>query len=262
MSSTADRGARAKRSRGQISRRFGAAALALAAASAGMAVATSGTASALPNCGGNQNIQVAPVACQNQRTIDGTTFTVVLSVSASGAITATYSLDAPRSADTPIRLRAHHGISSNPNVNETSGTIPAGTASAVLSTQTLCGQIDVKAVYTGNGDARGRVAAPYVTTQDNCGATPPTTAPPTTPVPTTAPPTSAGTTTPTTPTTPGSTTPSSVSQNTLPATTTPSGGSSLPATGSGSALLVLSALLLAAGVVLVTKGRDRHTVPE
>ena len=172
MSSTADRGARARRSRGQIGHRLGAAALALAAASAGMAVATSGTASALPNCGGNQNIQVAPVTCQNQRTIDGTTFTVVLSVSASGAITATYSLDAPRAADTPIRLRAHHGISSNPNVNETSGTIPAGATSAVLSSQTLCGQIDVKAVYTGNGDARGRVTAPYVTTQDDCGSTP------------------------------------------------------------------------------------------
>ena len=258
MNSTADQGVRALWATREIRRRFGAIALAVAAA-AGMVAVTGTTASALPNCGGNQTIQIAPVTCQNQRTIDGTTFSVVLNVSVSGAITATYSLDAPRSVDTPIRMRSHHGISSNPNVNEAAGTIPAGATSAVLSNQSLCGQIDVKAVFTGNGDARGRIAAPYVTTPDNCGEVPPTTAPPTTRVPTTAPPTSAGTT----PTTSGSTTPSSVSQNTLPAaTTTPSGGSSLPTTGSGGTLLVVSALLLAAGVVLVTKGRDRHTVPE
>jgi hypothetical protein len=221
-----------------------------------MVVGAGTSASALPNCGGNQDVKVAPVNCQNQRTIDGTTFSVVLSVSASGAITATYSLDAARAVDTPIRMRAHRGISSNPDVNEASGTIPAGATSAVLSSQTLCGQIDVKAVFTGNGDARGRVAAPYVTTQDDCGQTPPTTTPPT----------SADTTTPTTPTTPGSTTPSTVSQNTLPAgPTTTSGASStqvLPVTGSGGALMLVSALALAIGVVLVTKFRDRHTVAD
>jgi hypothetical protein len=59
-------------------RSLGLAALALAGATAGVALATSGTASALPLCGGNQNVQLAPVTCTNSRTIDGTTFTVVL----------------------------------------------------------------------------------------------------------------------------------------------------------------------------------------
>ena len=107
-------------------RRLGLAALALAGVTAGLAVATSGTASALPLCGGNQNIQMAPVTCTNSRTIDGTTFTVVLDVTAGGSITASYTLDAPRSVDTPIRVRSHRGISSTPQVHESSGVIPAG----------------------------------------------------------------------------------------------------------------------------------------
>ncbi len=131
--------------------------LATGAATAGLAFATSGTAGALPNCGGNNDVKVAPLSCTNTRTIDGTTFTVVLDVNAAGAMTVTYTLDAPRSTDTPIRVRAHRGISSNPNTNEVAGTIPAGATSAVLAVQTNCGQVDVKAVFTGNGDARGRV---------------------------------------------------------------------------------------------------------
>src|SRR6476620_7925747 len=59
-------------------RSLGLAALALAGLTAGLAVATSGTASALPLCGGNQNVQMAPVTCTNSRTIDGTTFTAAL----------------------------------------------------------------------------------------------------------------------------------------------------------------------------------------
>ena len=149
-------------------RRLGLAALALAGVTAGLAVATSGTASALPLCGGNQNIQTAPVTCTNSRTIDGTTFTVVLDVTAGGSVTASYTLDAPRSVDTPIRVRSHRGISSSPNVHEASGVIPAGATSGSLSTTLSCGQIDTKAVFTGNGDARGRIAAPFVTTANDC----------------------------------------------------------------------------------------------
>ena len=59
--------------------------------------------------------------------------------------------------DTPIRVRAHRGISSSPDVNEAVRDDPGrGHLRAVLSTRRSCGQIDVKAVYTGNGDARGR----------------------------------------------------------------------------------------------------------
>jgi len=242
-------------------RQLGFAALALAGLTAGLALATSGTASALPLCGGNQDVKMAPVTCTNTRTIDGTTFTVVLDVTTSEVVTATYTLDAPRSVDTPIRVRSHRGISSNPQVLEVSGVIPAGATSGSLTTSLNCGQIDVKAVFTGNGDARGRIAAPFVTTPTDCQQVPPTTTattiPPTTAPPTTAPPTTAPPTGPTS-------TPSSVSPTSAGASTTAaaSGSGALPVTGVGTGLLVVSALLVGVGIVLVTKSRARDAVPE
>src|SRR6476659_8175308 len=237
-------------------RSLGLAALALAGLTAGLAVATSGTASALPLCGGNQNIQSAPVTCTNSRTIDGTTFTVVLDVTAGGSITASYTLDAPRSVDTPIRVRSHRGISSSPNVHEASGVIPAGATSGSLSTTLSCGQIDTKAVFTGNGDARGRIAAPFVTNANDCQSAPTTTAPPTT----------TATTTPTGPTTTPTgppTTPSSVSPTSAAASTTAASSSgALPTTGTGTGLLVVSALLVLVGIVLITKSRGGDAIPQ
>ena len=240
-------------------RKLGLAALALAGVTAGLAVASSGTASALPLCGGNQNVQMAPVSCTNSRTIDGTTFTVVLDVSAGGSVTASYTLDAPRSVDTPIRVRAHRGISSAPQVHETSGVIPAGATSGSLSTTLNCGQIDVKAVFTGNGDARGRIAAPFVTMASDCQSAPTTTAPPTT----------TATTSPTTPATTApltgpTTTPSSVSPTSAAASTTAASSSSdaLPTTGAGTGLLVVSALLVLVGIVLITKSRGGDAIAQ
>jgi hypothetical protein len=222
-------------------------------ATAGLAFATSGTAGALPNCGGNNDVKVAPLTCTNTRTIDGTTVTVVLDVTAAGVMTIEYTLDPAPAVDIPIRVRAHRGISSNPGTHEVEGVIRAGTTSGVLVVQNNCGQVDVKAVFTGNGDARGRVAGPFITTADNCSSTPATTAP------TTAPPTSAGG---------GSTTPTSESGTTCPVCTTTSGGSALsnrtlPETGSnGRLLLVLSAGLVVGGVVLITTGRARGVLHE
>ena len=238
-------------------RSLGLAALALAGVTAGLAVATSGTASALPLCGGNQNVQMAPLTCTNSRTIDGTTFTVVLDVTAGGSVTANYTLDAPRSVDTPIRVRAHRGISSSPQVFESSGVIPAGATSGSLSTTLNCGQVDVKAVFTGNGDARGRVAAPFVTNANDCQSAPTTTAPPTTTA-TTTPPTGATTTPPT-----GATsTPSSVSPTSAASTTAASSAGALPTTGTGTGLLVVSALLVLVGIVLITKSRGSDALPQ
>ena len=237
-------------------RSLGLAALALAGVTAGLALATSGTASALPLCGGNQNIQLAPVTCTNSRTIDGTTFTVVLDVTAGGSITASYTLDAPRSVDTPIRVRSHRGISSSPNVHEASGVIAAGATSGSLSTTLSCGQIDTKAVFTGNGDARGRIAAPFVTNANDCQSASTTTAPPTTTATTTP---TGPTTTPTGPTT----TPSSVSPTSAAASTTAASSSgALPTTGTGTGLLVVSALLVLVGIVLITKSRGGDAIAQ
>jgi hypothetical protein len=239
-------------------RTLGLAALALAGLTAGLALAAGGVASALPLCGGNQNIQTAPITCTNSRTIDGTTFTVVLDVTAGGAVTASYTLDAPRSVDTPIRVRSHRGISSDPRTLESSGVIPAGATSASLTTTLNCGQIDVKAVFTGNGDARGRIAAPFVTMANNCQSAPTTT------TTTTTSPTTVPTTAPTTPPPTGATsTPSSVSPTSAAASTTAASSSgALPTTGTGTGLLVVSALLVLVGIVLVTKSRGSDAVPQ
>jgi LPXTG-motif cell wall-anchored protein len=170
-------------------------------------------------------------------------------------MTVTYRLDAPRPVDTPIRIRAHRGISSNPDTNEVAGVIQAGATSAVLAVQNNCGQVDVKAVFTGNGDARGRVSGPFIRTADNCSSSTATTPPPT------VPPTSAGG---------GSTTPTSEGVTPCPicADTTSGSGSALsnqtlPETGSNAALLlILGTALVVGGVALVTKGRDRKPLPE
>ena len=225
-------------------RAIGAGILVGATITAGLAF-TSVAAAQVPNCGGNNDIKISPVLCQNTRTIDGTAFTVVLEVTADGAITASYSLAAPRAVDTPIRMRAHRGISSNTEVNEAAAIIAAGATSATLTSQTRCGQIDIKAVFTGNGDARGRVAAPYVTTASDCATTPTSSTPPSTEQP--------ATTAPTTLPSGGGTTPTSAQ----PATTAASSSGTLPVTGSGAGLAVVSVLLVVGGVVLVTRSRQR-----
>ena len=206
-------------------------------------------AQGLPLCGGNQTIRPAPRTCFNTKVIDGTEVTVVLDVTAAGVATATFTLGTPRPADTPIRLRWHEGISSGPLVDEIAGVIPAGSLGPVTlqvtATLTCGGQIDTKAVFTGNGDARGRVAAPYIGL-DICNQTTTTAVTTTTIAPTT---TVSVTTLPgssTSPTTAGS----SVAQSSVPG--------SLPSTGGEStrvSLVALAALVAGAGIVAATRGR-------
>lgn len=212
-----------------------------------------GRASAdVPGCIGNKRVKVAPYTCTSTRTIDGTTFSIVLAVSGNGQMVVSYKLDAPRPADTPIRVRAHRGKSSNDNVNETAGVIRAGQTSGLLTLANNCGQVDVKAVYTGNGDARGRVAGPWVTQQHDCQPGPTTSAPAPTTSPTTpgpgAPVTTAGTS-PSVP--PGG--------STVPAGPSPT----LPATGSpgdviGWLMIVGSALVIVGLVVGGARYREMH----
>jgi hypothetical protein len=132
----------------------------------------------LPLCGGNQDQKPAPVTCTNSKTFTfGTvqrTVTVVLNVPVGGAgSTVTYTLDKPAPAAFPIRVVAHEGLSGQGLMvdSDVSGTFPAGSVGPVVLTfNTGCGQIDIKAVFTANGDSRGRVGAPYV-----CATAPATT---------------------------------------------------------------------------------------
>jgi LPXTG-motif cell wall-anchored protein len=116
----------------------------------------------------------------------------------------------------------------------------------VTATLTCGGQIDTKAVFTGNGDGRGRVAAPYIGL-DICNQ-------PTTTVGTTT--TTTASTTPSSVTTlPGSSTSpttagSSVAQSSVPG--------SLPTTGgerSRVAAVALVALVAGAGILAITRRR-------
>ena len=132
---------------------------------------------ALPLCGGNQTAHQAPRTCTNTKVIDGTAFTVVLDVTAAGVAKVTYTLDEPRVGETPIRVRWHEGINSGPSAAQASGVIPVGsTGPATLSLTALnCGgQIDMTAVFTSNGDSRGRVGGPFITIE-TCATAPTTT---------------------------------------------------------------------------------------
>jgi LPXTG-motif cell wall-anchored protein len=217
-------------------------------------------AQGLPLCGGNQTIRPAPRTCFNTKVIDGTEVTVVLDVTAAGVATATFTLGTPRPADTPIRMRWHEGISSGPLVDETDGVIPAGSLGPVTlqvtATLTCGGQIDTKAVFTGNGDGRGRVAAPYIGL-DICSqtttTTTTTTAPTTTPAPTTT--TTASSTTISVTTLPGSSTApttagSSVAPSSVPGSLPSTGGEGMRVT-----LVALAALVAGAGILAAARRR-------
>jgi hypothetical protein len=209
-------------------------------------VATRAAEAALPLCGGNQASHAAPRSCTNTRVIDGTAFTVVLDVTAEGVATVTYTMDQPRAGATPIRVRWHEGINSGPSATEVSGVIPAGsTGPATLSVTALgCGgQIDMTAVFTTNGDSRGRVGGPLISI-GTCAAPTPTG---TSPAPAT--------------TAPAAVVPSSTAPTAgalvlaATATSQPAGG--LPATGGGMSPAAAGAVALVIGGMLVFLTRRR-----
>jgi len=213
---------------------------------------------ALPLCGGNQTAHTAPRSCTNTKVIDGTAFTVVLDVTAAGVAKVTYTLDQPRVGETPIRVRWHEGINSGPSAAEVSGVIPVGsTGPATLSLTPLScgGQIDMTAVFTSNGDSRGRIGGPFITIE-TC-ATPNTTTPTSTPpnavstTPTTIQPSSTSSPTPV-PTSTASTSAAVV----LAATVTSQPAAGLPATGGSGmtpAAAGVVAFVIGAALVWVTR---------
>ena len=212
---------------------------------------------ALPLCGGNQTTHTAPRRCTNTKLIDGTAFTVVLDVTAAGVAKVTYTSDQARVGETPIRVRWHDGINSGPAAAEVSGVIPVGsTGPATLSLTALScgGQIDMTAVFTANGDSRGRVGGPFITIE-TCATAPTTTPTSTPPDAVTTTPMTVSTSAPAPVTTStGSTSAAVVLAATV--TSQPAGG--LPATGGSgmnpAAAGVVASVVGAALVVLTRRG--------
>jgi hypothetical protein len=219
-------------------------------------------AEASARCTGNQIPHVAPYECDMTRTVDGSEFHAHIAVSGNGTAVTTISLAAPRSADTPVRVVWHQGIA-GPASGEAFAVIAAGEvgpATLTVDRGDGCGgQLDVKAVFVGSGQASGRLAGPLVTiSSESCTApsssvTPSSTAPATT-APTTA-------TTPTTPATAPSTAITPTSAASTPRATVlaeqvrpAAAGTALPVTGrdttfamvAGGLALVLGSLLIGA----------------
>lgn len=226
--------------------------LTLAGIVAGVTLTTVGHAEAFPLCGGNKHQWQAPVTCTNTRTIDGTTFTVVIDEKASGFLTVDFTLDAPRAVDTPISARSSTGKSSSPISTDPTAVIPAGATSGHLElARALCGQLDVKAVFTGGGQPQGRIAGPWInnsTCLDIAVVTPPTSSPSLAP-PASPPVTvSGGPSTPAPPSVSGPPTSTKVSE--LPAT----GGDETP-------LLMIGVLLILLGfAVMLVRRREPKVV--
>jgi LPXTG-motif cell wall-anchored protein len=194
----------------------------VAALSAVVFVATAGQASAqvvvtsdpiqttpgYPGCGGNTTIKdvTADFTCGNQRTFHlGPINRTVIAIStfhADGTASTTFTLtggNAP--ADLKLRIVSHSGVSSSngPPFDEVTGVMPIGTKGPVtLNYRFDCGQVDIKAILTGNGDSAGRISGPYLCvaqptpTTTPGSTTPPTTAPPSSVAPTSVPNTSGG----------------------------------------------------------------------
>ena len=200
MASTAER---TRASRQQTTRRMDAGRRHHHGHRPGLRMPLAAAGAALPNCGGNNDIKISPVLVPEHA--DHRRHGVhrrARGDSAGGAITASYSLAAPRAVDTPIRMRAHRGISSNTEVNEAAGIIPAGATSATLTSQTAAGRSTSRRSSPATampGAASRRRTSP---TASDCATTPTTSTPPSTeqPVTTTAAPTTVPTGGGTTPT--------------------------------------------------------------
>jgi hypothetical protein len=196
-------------------------------------------------CGGNSTIRdvTADFTCGNQRTFYfGSITRTVIAIStfhADGTASTTFTLTggvAP--ATLHLRIVSHSGVSSSnaPAIDEANGDMLVGTKGPVtLNYRFDCGQVDIKAILTGNGQSAGRISGPYL-----CKAQPAPT--------TTAPTTTTGTTLP------GQTTVTPSTALTQTVVTVARG--QIPATGSNTvaALLVVTVLVLAGfGIIILAR---------
>jgi len=201
-------------------------------------------------CGGNSQIRdvTTDFSCANQRTFHlgpiNRTVVARSTFRADGTASTTFTLtggNAPTNLN--LRIVSHSGVSSSngPVVDEAKGVMPVGTAGPVTLTYRFdCGQVDIKAILTGNGDSAGRISGPYL-----CKTTPATTT----------------TTTPAT-TVPASTVPGQVTTVTPSTALTATVAGTLPQTGPDgdptlTALIALGVAIAGTSIVLLAR-RTAH----
>ena len=144
-----------------------------------LATASPGGAQALPFCGGqNAAPQPVPYTCTTDtRLIDGSQVFAVV-VADGRTVTVTYHLLAPRSSDAQIRINHHVGVSgAGGPVSVASGVLVAGqtTATLVVTTPCVAGQIDIKFVFILSSQPQGRVGGPWIENGTGCTTTTTTT---------------------------------------------------------------------------------------
>jgi LPXTG-motif cell wall-anchored protein len=136
-------------------------------------------------CGGQgATLHPVPWDCDTKvKLINGTGFWA--HVHADGIqVTVTIHLLAPRAVDTPCRIVHHEGNSgAGLALDQAQGTVPAGALTLVLvdSVPGRVGQLDIKCVFTGNGEEQGSIGGPGISNGPPIDTqTVPTTAPATT----------------------------------------------------------------------------------
>lgn len=221
-----------------------------AAGASAQTVVTSDPIQTVPGelgCGGNASIRdvTTDFSCANQRTFHfgPITRTVVArsTFRADGTATTTFTLTGGTApADLKLRIVSHSGVSSSngPVIDEVTGTMPKGTTGPVVLNYIFqCGQVDIKAILTGNGDSAGRISGPFVCTA-------PVVTPTTVPASVAPATTVAGATT---------SAPAVVPSTALTATAV----GALPATGSDLTALFAAVVALLVGVTLIATTRRR-----
>lgn len=203
-------------------------------------------------CSGQSVHQQAPYSCTATKRVDGTVFTSHLSTTADGHIHASIDLATPRDLPTLIHMTSHDGNSGAGKAQtDPTKVIPAGGTHGELDIfPGLCGQIDLKVVFTSRGNGAGRMSGAYVN-NDTCKVRPPSTTSP--------PPATSIVQHPST-STPGGIAPPPSSSSTVPVRHVPHDltGSALPATGIDMILVPVALAFAAVGTALARVARRRN----
>ena len=109
----------------------------------------------VPQCTGNKTVQVAPYSCRASKVIDHVTFDVTLHVDTAGRAEIELVMAPVQPVDVPVAVRSQTGVNGDPS-QLVAAVIPAGSQTVkIVMPRVECGQLDIKAVETRPGAAKG-----------------------------------------------------------------------------------------------------------